>query len=458
MEDFSTPPEKRLDDTAKWLAEILTEENMTGTFFVNGEKARFLERSGRTDVISAVAKHEIGSHSNFGSIHPTITELLENMGWQAGVDSIKERETIGFDDIGRIFGKKVDTLSRHGGSYGPQLIAALGEMGKAHVYSLIHLENHNIVWFCNTLNFHKYVGGFTNVYYKDDLFEPVFEEFVNNFDQLAEENDFVIFYFGETDKIRSEQYSDFLNFRHGINTPPGEWKVPDLRPVESMEVAQNNFRRLLKFCRTKKQVEFTTFGDLMKRFSYQKKFITLDEIVSLANRIIVEDRPIIDKYFSAAEIFAALAGEIQEVAENGKFLEKVERPAVLGPLEMPLTEPKVQSVTREQINLIAKKAVSYIQQNGRLPSNIEVKGKEIGAGSLLQLFSRFLLDCREDSPKMSYPVVRFDPYPKDNEERLIRSIESCKNWVIHKPNLDMSKIVYYTKLQFWTLKPAVEGL
>ncbi len=457
VEDFITPGEY-IDDVAKWLAETLTEENMTGTFFVSGEKARAIERSGRADVISALAKHEIGSHTNFGSMHPTITEFLENMEWQSGVDSMKQREGIAIKDIEKIFGKKITALSRHGGSYGPQLISASGEMGLGYVYSLINLENHNIVWFCNTLNFGGFVGGFTDVYYKDELFNPYFEKFKRSFEQLTQGKDFTIFYFGDVSKIGSEQYSDFLNYGYGINTPPEEWKIPELRSAESMKVARANFRRLIQFCKSQKNVKYTTFADLMKRFSYQKDFITLNEIVTLSNRIVDENRPISDKYFSPAEIFSALATEICEFAEYNKFLKKVNRTTLLGPIEMPLEEPEILSVTKEQIESMAHYAVIYINQNRQVPSNIEVQGKKIGAGSLLHLFSRYILDCTENKPKANYSVSRFDPYPREYDENLIKGIESCKNWSIHKPNLDMSKIVYFTKLQFWTLKPALENI
>ena len=85
VEDYTTPESEGIDEIPKWLAEIMTQEDVTGTFFVIGEKARSLEKRERSDVISAMAKHDIGSHINFGSIHPTVTEQLENADWNEGV-------------------------------------------------------------------------------------------------------------------------------------------------------------------------------------------------------------------------------------------------------------------------------------------------------------------------------------------------------------------------------------
>ena len=104
VEDYISPESEHIDDIPKWLAEIMTEEGVTGTFFVIGEKARSLEKRGRLDVIAAMAKHDIGSHTNFGSIHPTVTEELEKAGWQDGVKKMLEQESAGIRELKRMFG------------------------------------------------------------------------------------------------------------------------------------------------------------------------------------------------------------------------------------------------------------------------------------------------------------------------------------------------------------------
>src|SRR5581483_3150792 len=59
-EDYLLPAD---DDAAKRLAEMLTARGIRATFKVVGEKARTLERRGRTDAIEALKKHCIGYHS-----------------------------------------------------------------------------------------------------------------------------------------------------------------------------------------------------------------------------------------------------------------------------------------------------------------------------------------------------------------------------------------------------------
>jgi len=88
VEDYTSPESAGMDDIPKWLAEIMTDEGVTGSFFVIGEKARMMEKRGRKDVIEAMARHDIGSHTNFGSIHPTVTEILEHASWELGTEEM----------------------------------------------------------------------------------------------------------------------------------------------------------------------------------------------------------------------------------------------------------------------------------------------------------------------------------------------------------------------------------
>ena len=54
-EDVYFPPEYGIDDVPGWLAEIMTECQIRGTFFVMGEKARSMKARGRTDVLERMA-------------------------------------------------------------------------------------------------------------------------------------------------------------------------------------------------------------------------------------------------------------------------------------------------------------------------------------------------------------------------------------------------------------------
>ena len=125
-EDYLLPAD---DDASKRLAEMLTERNIRATFKVVGEKARVLEKRGRSDVIAALKKHDIGYHANFHSVHPTPSEYLADCGLLDGVAEFVRREGGGAADVRRIFA--VNTLSCYGqpgSSWGAQTLAGLSRL------------------------------------------------------------------------------------------------------------------------------------------------------------------------------------------------------------------------------------------------------------------------------------------------------------------------------------------
>src|SRR5439155_13591722 len=81
-EDYILPAS---DNATLRLARFLAREFIRAVFKVVGERARTFERRGRTDVIEALKKHEIGFHSHWHSVHPTPAMYLSSLGWDDGV-------------------------------------------------------------------------------------------------------------------------------------------------------------------------------------------------------------------------------------------------------------------------------------------------------------------------------------------------------------------------------------
>ena len=456
VEDYISPESDSVDEIPLWLAETMTEVGVTGTFFVIGEKARSLEERGRQDVIEAMASHDIGSHTNLGSIHPTVTEILEYADWDQGVQTMLENESLGVEELERIFGVPVSTLARHGGSYGPQLVYALGQMGKGYVYSPVQLPGKHAVWFCNTLNFHGDYGGFDDVYYKDELFNPVFDSLKKNFLKDIEGVDMISFFACHPTKVRAEQFWDF-NFYEGANPERDSLKPPALRPAESMVTARKNFKRLMQFLKDQESIEVVTISDLMERFSYQPDFINKKDLLRIAEKIGSANQVVYDDVYSPSEVFAALAQSLQEYAQNGKLPAKLQREAPLGPMTMPPEKSGVSSVSREQLFELAEASWDFIRNQGHLPSKLMVGEASIGTGSLVQVFSAAYLDISEKKQRDSYEVGSCDAYPKEYAERIISEVESYKHWIVHRTDLDMSHLAEMTRMQLWTLKPAHEN-
>ena len=455
VEDYTSPESVGMDDIPKWLAEIMTEEGVTGTFFVIGEKARMMEKRGRKDVLEAMARHDIGSHTNFGSIHPTVTEILENANWKEGNEIMLRNETMGFDDLERIFGQRPVNLARHGGSYGPQLAGALSQLNAGYVYSPIGLPGHNVVWFCNTLNFHGEgsYGFFDDAYYRDDLFNPMLEALDSIIPASIADIDMMAFFANHPSKVRSIQFWD-INYYRGANPGPDQWVTPELRPLESMQTAQKNFRRLIQYLKNRDDIELTTYRELIGRFSFQKDEISKDELGEIARRILKENGAVIDDFYAPTEIFSALAGALNHYMVEQELPEQIRIQRPFGPLEMPIIDPEFESVSSSEALELSKKALEYIKNTNQLPFVLHHQDKLIGTGSLLALFCELYAKIQDSNLPDQIATVSFEAYPSFNEENIISEVASCKGWPVHREDLDMSHLVEMTKLQLWTLKPA----
>jgi hypothetical protein len=125
-----------------------------------------------------------------------------------------------------------------------------------------------------------------------------------------------------------------------------------------------------------------------------------------------------------------------------------------GPLEMPESQPEIPLVSLVEVYELAEAANEHIAESGVLPSYLKIRNLRIGTGSLYALFCAVYLDIDLKNVGAEYTVPSFDPYPRTNEEEIIRRVNNCKGWPVHRKDLDMSGIVEKTKLQFWTLKPA----
>src|SRR5436190_4311728 len=165
-EDYLLPAD---DDAAKRLAEMLTQRGIRATFKIVGEKARVMEKRGRTDVIEALKKHDIGYHANFHSVHPTPSEYLAEAGLLDGIAEFVRREGGGAADVRRILG--VPTLACYGqpgSSWGSQTIAGLAAIGVAphgvpcYVDEGTHVGlNSKPFWYAGALNVYHMGNNYT---------------------------------------------------------------------------------------------------------------------------------------------------------------------------------------------------------------------------------------------------------------------------------------------------------
>ena len=100
------------------------------SFCLTGDKLRRLIAKKRQDVIKALTRHQVESHTDTGSRHPNVLEYLENKKWAPGVSEVQKRETPCFSLIKETFGKESFAMNAHNNTNGAQLIYALSLMKK----------------------------------------------------------------------------------------------------------------------------------------------------------------------------------------------------------------------------------------------------------------------------------------------------------------------------------------
>ena len=446
------------DDVVKWLAKILTEEGVKGTFLVVAEKARLLEKRNRIDVLEALRKHDIGSHSNTHSIHPTISEYLEDKKWDEGVKEAYRRELPGFKDLERIFKKKIWCLGRPGGSYGPQLVYVLGKLGKAYVYCPVMLPDRNVAWFCGALTFARWFGGFDQTYADTKKFNEMLnklDRFIK--DEYAKGTDWVGIFCCHPTMVRAYEFWDAINFAKGANPPKEKWKKPRMRTEEEMEVAKRNFRRLVRFLKENSLVQIRTIRDLMRIYSHQPEYISIGDLSAIADRILERNDILVDQRLSPAETLTALAESILLYNEASELPERVKRRDVIGPVEMPLRKPEVSDINWKDLVRASERIIDHVNSKGYLPANVSLSDGKVGISSLYFAFAEVFLSIKTGEVPSKIRLKPADPYPSIAEEIESQVRRTLSGWVIHKPDLNQEKIVKYTKLQTWTLKPAFKS-
>ena len=223
-----------------------------------------------------------------------------------------------------------------------------------------------------------------------------------------------------------------------------------------MVTAQKNFKRLMQFLKDQENIEVTTISALMDKFSYQPEDISGKDLERIARKIVSHKQVVYNDVYSPSEVFSALSASLQEYGQKSKIPGKLLRQSPLGPMAMPIETPEITALSLDQVYELAEASQDIIRNRGHLPSGLKLEEKELGLGSLMHLFSTVYLDIRGKNEQLSYELLPFDAYPRAHEEEIIGEVFGYKDWIVHRTDLDMSHLAEMTRLQLWTLKPAIE--
>lgn len=253
------------DGMARRLADMCTELGITACFKLVGEKLRHLQRTGRDDVLEALAKHEIGYHTDFHSRPPAHAVQLQHSGWEDGIAEFTRREQGGLRDVADAFGRGIATYGQPGSSWAPQAFAALRELGvPTYLDESNHLTlNQEPFFYCGQFTVNGMQENFTFMHLEGgDRLQEATDEFSSIAERLTAAGGGVISIPYHPCEWVQTEFWDGTNYTHGVTVHPDELRAAPARPVEETELQLANFRKYLEFMLAVPGVRFVTMGDL----------------------------------------------------------------------------------------------------------------------------------------------------------------------------------------------------
>ena len=137
------------------ICEIMEKHDIKVTFKIVGEKLRALKANGRSDVIEAMGRHDIGYHSNLHSVHPTISEFVGNLDWDEAEEIFFKKKIPGWKKFERRTGGSLSCYGHPSMCWVPEAYPSLHKW-KIDVYldetNSITPLNERPYYYCNVLN------------------------------------------------------------------------------------------------------------------------------------------------------------------------------------------------------------------------------------------------------------------------------------------------------------------
>ncbi|WP_146250277.1 hypothetical protein [Paenibacillus flagellatus] len=445
VEDYITP---QAQESLLALLRMLNRRNVKGIFKIVGEKARRLERDGRTDIWAEMSGHEIGYHTDMHSEHPVSTEYLERCGFRDGAVEYEARERGGLADLRRIAGKPAICFGQAGYAWAPQTYAALKHWGIP-----VYLDDHDHIrldgrpfWYGGLLNLTNLRGTMRMELVADGL-EKAKEQFDELYASLASEPvGFVSIYYHPCE-FACRGFWDAANFARGRNTPREEWRPAPLRPEGETERYLDMLGRFIDYTLSKENVEYIGSEQALALERSGTGPVEPSLVKELAAGIgnALGFRIAGGRSFSAAELHSLFRRYLLGMELLPELLYGPEADAAAPGAEVGAGAIRVDDVKRAL-------AVEYPEALGtpQLPETFEVGGVRVHAVDLTCTMARIIADGLGDG---------------DRVELVRGALESAKHagdddlwgprWIIFPEELRVPNVVRMSKLQTWTLKPAL---
>ncbi len=457
-EDYILPAS---DDAAKQVAEMLTALGVKGTFKVVGEKARTLERRGRTDVIAALKKHEIGFHSQWHSVQPTPALYLSNLGWDEGVAEFIRREGPGRDDVERIFGVAPSCYGQPGSSWGPQSYGAIRQWKMCYLDAGSHVNlDEKPCWYCGVFNLYKLEHTMRAGLASLKELEPAQERFLNARKKLLAEGGGVVSIVYHPCEFVHKQFWDGANFARGANPPRELWQLPAQKTAEESRIAYQVLENYVRFMQRFPEVRFITASEAARLYRDRAAGAEFDQTLLKAIAAAVRPEVTFQKHgdltLSAAEVLGLLNGLVADLGEKKDLAGKLTFAGTwLGPTGQvtPLQEPVTTDWS--QFRRTSVDVAGYLRTHQRIPSAVWLGSQPVPPESYLNALAEVALTLLEGKPPPQ--TIQIKPAQLAAAKYVSTDDPKLWGWVIFPPGFRAPALMERARQQAWSLKPAVLG-
>ncbi|MBO5746535.1 MAG: polysaccharide deacetylase family protein, partial [Clostridia bacterium] len=367
---FSFDTEDFINPSAIWcikeIADILTRNDVKGCFNVVGWLAKLLKEMGRDDVIEAVKRHEIDSHSLKHSWHPTINEYTDIEDIEEAIGRFVKEESENIAILKEIFG--VDSIpawcppgnsTSYAGHYGCERLGFKAYCGD----ELTDRVRFRPINFCNlvcTRYSHDLVA---------TLLELKDEDIPNLLDELAKAE--YVTWANHPQEFIHTAFWDGINLR-GKNRPKEEWEPSPERTKDETDGLFKKFELLVQAIKNDSRFKIVTYSECAEIYGGEGRVITKDMLPDIAAQIEEYFFPVTTPdSFCIADIVLACRDFLKGKSEHA--CEKV-----YGFVDTPYAIQEEMTLNADEIALAAHQI-----GNGFLPEKLYIGGKTLGVADWL---------------------------------------------------------------------------
>jgi hypothetical protein len=244
------------------------------------------------------------------------------------------------------------------------------------------------------------------------------------------------------------QYANGAN--HGTSAVPRG--VENRRSRQEIDRALQNFRTVIRYLRDTPGLEPITTRQMTQRYGQQASHLSRAQLTSVAHDAIETRRIPVGGTLSAADAVLGFAQAIAQRSEAGVLPEHVARIDALGPTEPPPLAPELPALSNPDLVMLAQSLVSQARASGHLPAQLELRGLQVGLGSLYgALATAYHTDTGAHIQLEAWPRYPEMGTALGNCHRL------CTEDPLVRPGLSTDAAALHAQLQTWTLKSATRS-